>query len=244
LLYHLPGREQKKEPIRESDPGALHSRAEEQRKENPMNKKLVGLVAGVALSAAAATTQAALIQSATSTLGGGAITFEGLGEGTLVPSLGGVNFGQDDGGTPMIDNQPFLFGYDASSGTAVLTGSTTGGAPFPTVAGLTLTPVGPVSAIEFHLGDTSPLGVYTIQAFGAGNVLLESFAVTPGNFVGFTGLAGIVMVTVDSSVFNDAFAIDDVRFVRAQIPEPGSLALLGIALAGACVMRRRKTTIG
>lgn len=183
--------------------------------------------------------QANLIQSATSTIGGPAIDFEGFPEGTLISNqYAGVVFSQVDSGTPMIDNSPFLFGYDASSGSGVLTGSQTGGAPFPTVAGLVITLTTAGSALEFWLGDTSPLGTYTIQAFNSSNALIESFAVTPGNFVGFFGLSDLKTVTVDSSVENDAFAIDDVR--PASVPEPVTLALVGLGAFGMVLLRRRR----
>src|SRR5688572_2965792 len=64
------------------------------------------------------------IQSAVTTVGGVPLAdFEGFAEGTLIANqYAGVTFSQDDGGTPMIDNSPFLFGYSAASGVGVLTG--------------------------------------------------------------------------------------------------------------------------
>src|SRR5688572_19403820 len=128
------------------------------------------------------------IQSPVTTVGGVPLAdFDGFPEGTLISNqYAGVTFSQDDGGTPMIDHLPYLFGYHAVSGTGVLTGSQTGGAPFPTIAGLVLTFAAPVSTVEWFLSDTGPLGAYTVSAFGAGNVLLESFVAIPENYVGFT----------------------------------------------------------
>ena len=189
------------------------------------------------------TASASPILSAVTTLGGAPVAdFEGFAEGTLIAGqYAGVTFSQDDLGTPMIDNVPFLFGYGQASGEGVLTGSQTGGAPFPTVAGLVLDFAAPVSAVEWFLSDTGPLGVYTVSAFGAGNVLLESFVATPENYVGFTrASADIFRVTFDSDVVNDAFAMDDLRF-QAAVPEPASLLTILSAIGGLAAFGRRRT---
>ena len=181
--------------------------------------------------------------------GGTLITFDGRTEGELISNqFPGVTFSQFGGTTypglplpdgtsrPQIDNYPWLFGYGASSGSSVLTGSTEGGFPFPTVAGIRVTFSSPVSAVELFLSDTAPLGNYPIAAFGAGGTLLESFMVTgtaivppgysggtlpppgttplPGVFVGFIRPSGdIAYIEIGpSSATGDAFAIDDVRF--------------------------------
>ena len=68
-----------------------------------------------------------------------------------------------------------IFGYGSGSGTGVLTGTTDGGAAFDTIAGLTAQFAAPVSQAGAFMSDGAPLGDYTIYAFGAGNVLLESF---------------------------------------------------------------------
>jgi hypothetical protein len=218
-----------------------------------------------------AVSDAALTKSYTPTLGGAPITFEGFGEGTLISSqYSGVTFGQNDGGTPMIDNYTWLYGYGCSSGSGVLTGSTTGGAPFPTVAGITVSFDSPVSAAEVFFSDTAPLGNYDISAFGAGGVLLESFLLPaseilppgygggslpapgtfplPGIFVGFSRpTADIVSVQIGpSQAYGDAFAIDDVRFESGDggvVPEPSTLliwSLLGCLGITVGWWRRRK----
>lgn len=203
-------------------------------------KFALGAVSAVLALSFGSVAHAALIQSATTTLGGAAIDFEGRAEGQIISNqFSGITFGQVDGGTPQIDNSPFLYGYVAISGTGVLTGSTNGGAAYPTVAGLRLTLSSPGSALEFWLSDRSPLGTYTIQAFDSANVLLESFVVNVNSFVGFSGLANLSSLTVDSSNAGDAFAIDDVRFASNSVPEPLSLALVGLGLAGISLTRRR-----
>lgn len=210
------------------------------------------LACGLFAATISSPAQAQRIDSATSTLSGATlINFEGLAEGTLVGSgtYSGVTFSQPDGGRPQIDNSPFLFGYGPSSGTGVLTGSTEGGAPFPTVAGLTVTFSSGQSSVEAFLSDTSALGTYNILAYGFGGVLLDSFNASGTNrYVGFSGLgADIYSVQFGpSSAFGDAFAIDDVRFVAATgaVPEPGTWAmmLLGFGGMGVALRRRRSLT--
>ena len=161
--------------------------------------------------------------------------------------IAGVTFGQTPlAGRPQIDNSPFLFGYVASSGTGVLTGSLEGGYPFVTVAGLTMTFAAPVAAAEVFFSDTAPLGSYTISAFDVGNVLLESFLIGgPGliiaRYVGFEYGSDQIsrFVVGQSSAFGDAFAIDDLR-VRVLVPEPSSWALMAMGAAALAALRRRR----
>ena len=200
-------------------------------------------LAATLLSISAAST-AIPINSATTVLGGTPLTnFEGFAEGTLMQNqIAGVTFGQTPlAGRPQIDNSPFLFGYVASSGAGVLTGSLEGGYPFVTVAGLTMTFSAPVKAAEVFFSDTAPLGSYTISAFDVSNVLLDSFLLSGtsiARYVGFQyGSAQISRFVVGpSSAFGDAFAIDDLRVV----PEPSSWALMAMGAAALAALRRRR----
>ncbi|GEM_PF-2876637 len=207
----------------------------------------------------------------TPTFGGTVIDFEGWDEGTLIDteySSLGVTFTQDDGGTPMIDNKAFIYAYESGSGDAVLTGSTTGGAPYPTVAGLIAEFETPVARAGAFFSDTAPLGDYTVTAFDSLGGVIESYTITYGTlpsipefgnedpscdsdyprdgtgcgiFVGFdVGSDLIASIQFGpSSVFADGFAIDDLRFERTAVPEPGTLLLIGSGLVGLGFMRRR-----
>lgn len=227
------------------------------------------LVATVALAALPAMAEAQIIKSYTPVLTGGTLVdFEGFSEGTLIDTqYAGVTFDQAPlSGRPMIDNYSWLFGYGSSSGEAVLTGSTEGGYSFPTVAGIVAKFSSPVSTVQVFFSDTSPLGDYTISAFDTGGALIDSFVVLssevlppgysggffpppgtfplPGIYVGFMhAVADIARIQIGpSSGFDDAFAIDDLRFVgTAVVPEPGVLSLLlGCSVAATLALLRRR----
>lgn len=205
------------------------------------------------------------------TFGGTVIDFEGVATGTLINTqyaAQGVSFFiQDDGGDPMIDNKSFLFAYESSSGNGVLTGSTDGGAAFPTVAGLIASFAMPVARAGAFFSDTSPLGNYTITAFDTGGGVLESFVVLAsslphlgdagvdgsapwdgtggGVFVGFEFASNVIgsIQFGPSAASGDAFAIDDLRFEKAGVPEPSTVILWslgGIALIGFGRRRRKR----
>jgi len=60
-----------------------------------------------------------------------------------------------------------------------------------------------------------------------------------GAFIGFTDIGKqIVSVTINAT--NDIVAVDDVRFGVSSVPEPGTLALMGLAALGFGASRRRR----
>lgn len=223
-------------------------------------------VAAIVLCAHSAT--AASYTSYTSVLSGGSlIDFEGMAEGTLIDTqYAGVTFSQAPSGRPQIDNFPWIFGYGASSGSGVLTGSTEGGVPFPTIAGMTATFSSGHNGVELFFSDTAPLSTnYPITIYGAGGAVLASFNLAtasvlppgysggtfpppgtsplPGIFVGYTSatnnIFGIGVGPGASS--NDAFAIDDLRFTTGgAIPEPTTWAMMVIGFGGVGAMIRRR----
>ncbi len=227
----------------------------------------LSLVLGVALLLVGANAHAASIlipgPSPVSPLTGTVLDFEGQAEGTIITNqYAGVTFSQTGGGAPMIDDSPFLFAYESASGAGVLTGSNQGG-NVATTAGIIATFTSPVAQAGAFMSDTAPLGDYLVQAFGAGNVLLESVLISAaqfpdfsngacdasspytgtgcGVFVGFIRPQGDILSVQfgpsSAARGSDAFAIDDLTFDAQAAPEPATLALMGTGLALA--LRRR-----
>jgi hypothetical protein len=225
--------------------------------------------AGLSCATAAA---AGTYTSYTSVLSGGTlIDFEGLSGGTLVDTqYAGVTFGQTPGGRPQIDEFPWIFGYGASSGDQVLTGSTEGGNTFDTIAGITVAFSSGHNAVEFFFSDTAQLGDYPIVFYGLGGSVLGGLTLPndgsvlppgyaggifpppgtfplPGLFVGFTS-AGDDIYGIGigpGRATNDSFGIDDLRFSSNSVPEPATwgLMILGFGAAGSALRRRRTLSV-
>lgn len=84
----------------------------------------------------------------------------------------------------------------------------------------------------------------TVTAYDASNLIVESISLSSfqNSFVGFDFASSVSKIVIDrTDTLSNFTFIDDVRFKEGgQVPEPASLALIGMGALAVALARRRK----
>jgi len=204
-------------------------------------------VAAVVLAATTPARAAVIPLTAADLAGISPITFSGLADGTPVNGLtvGGVLFNYLVNGVSspngIIDGGPGITRNISPPNIVNITGNAN--------AVLRLTFAGPQARLGYGfalLGITPLPNATTVSLFDASNALVGTLSANglpdpafPGGFLGLESTVPFVRADLAFSMLAGAFAADNIRVGPAGVPEPTSLALLGIGILAATARRRR-----
>lgn len=141
-------------------------------------------------------------------------------------TLGNVTFQTDNGYLTLVD-------YKNLYGTSGFALGNPSAQSFDAIFGTT------VSAFDVVVGAIN--GGWKISAYDVNNKIIETLSINDPCCGGYTrGIAAPGIKRVSFTPVWDYAAFDNFRFVPTQVPEPGSLALMGLGLLGFAALRRKK----
>ena len=157
---------------------------------------------------------------------------------TPLTTLGNVSFAGVDGTGGSILNECGNFGQNARSGTDFYAFNT--GAGSGTIVDLTFG--GLIDSFSIWASQGRGTGTtFIAEAFDIASVLLDSFTLNPVNpDWGLLSLSASGINSVRLTFTGRCCGIYDDLTYTTSVPEPGTLALLGIGLFGMGLARRRK----